>query len=139
LKEVQPTIIFGVPRIWEKLLAGMRISLDNATFLKRQWSRIWMKQAEAIGATLVANGGTHTTSSRLRYAVMWVFFARALKERMGLRHCRYAASGAAPIAPEVLQFFMGIGVPMHEVYGMTENSAIATTNRPGRVKLGTIG
>jgi long-chain acyl-CoA synthetase len=52
---------------------------------------------------------------------------------------RYAASGAAPIAPEVLRFFMGIGVPMHEVYGMTENSAVATANRPGRIRLGTVG
>jgi long-chain acyl-CoA synthetase len=56
-----------------------------------------------------------------------------------MRRVRYAASGAAPIAPEVLQFFMGIGVPMHEVYGMTENTAIATGNRPGRIKLGTVG
>ncbi len=67
-----------------------------------------------------------------------VFF-RALKDRLGLRKVRYAASGAAPIAPEVLRFFMGIGVPMHEVYGMTENTAVATGNRPGRVKLGTVG
>jgi long-chain acyl-CoA synthetase len=56
-----------------------------------------------------------------------------------MRKVRYAASGAAPIAPEVLRFFMGIGIPMHEVYGMTENSAIATANRPGRVKVGTVG
>jgi long-chain acyl-CoA synthetase len=64
---------------------------------------------------------------------------RALRERIGMRRVRYAASGAAPIAPDVLKFFMGIGVPMHEVYGMTENTAIATANRPGRVKLGTVG
>jgi long-chain acyl-CoA synthetase len=68
-----------------------------------------------------------------------VFFFRSLKDRLGMRKVRYAASGAAPIAPEVLRFFMGIGVPMHEVYGMTENTAIATANRPGRIKLGTVG
>ena len=66
------------------------------------------------------------------YAVGWLFFFRSLKDRLGMRKVRYAASGAAPIAPEVLRFFMGIGVPMHEVYGMTENTAIATANRPGR-------
>ena len=64
---------------------------------------------------------------------------RALKERIGLRRCRYAASGAAPIAPEVLEFFIGIGVPVFELYGMTENTAIATANFPGRMKLGTVG
>ena len=84
-------------------------------------------------------GGRHTAGTRLVYAVGWVFFYRALRERIGMRRVRYAASGAAPIAPEVLKFFMGIGVPMHEVYGMTENTAVATGNRPGRVKLGTVG
>src|SRR5256885_4101743 len=58
---------------------------------------------------------------------------------MGWRGNRHAVSGAAPIAPEVLRFFLGIGVPVYEVYGMTENTGIATTNRPGRIGLGTVG
>ncbi|MDT0203856.1 AMP-binding protein [Nocardioides sp. AE5] len=139
IREVQPTVVFGVPRIWEKMLAGARIRMQSATRLKRAWSAFWLGRAEKIGATLVRTGGTHTLGSRLTYAVGWVFFFRALKERLGLRHTRYAGSGAAPIAPEVLAFFMGIGVPMHEVYGQTENTAIATANRPGRVRLGTVG
>ena len=64
---------------------------------------------------------------------------RAIKERIGLRRCRYSASGAAAIAPEVLEFFMGIGVPVFELYGMTENAAVATCNFAGRNKLGTVG
>jgi long-chain acyl-CoA synthetase len=64
---------------------------------------------------------------------------RSLKERVGLRRCRFGVSAAAPIAPEILEYFMSIGVPIHEAYGMTENAAIATTNRPGRVRLGTVG
>jgi long-chain acyl-CoA synthetase len=52
---------------------------------------------------------------------------------------RWAASGAAPIAPEVLEFFIGMGVPIFELYGMTENSAVATYNPVGRMKLGTVG
>ena len=62
-----------------------------------------------------------------------------MRERLGLRRCRYASSGAAPIAPEVLEFFIGIGVPVYELYGMTENSAVATGNFVGRMKLGTVG
>ena len=77
--------------------------------------------------------------SRLLYAIGFPLVLRALKERIGLRHCRYAASGAAPIAPEVLEFFIGIGVPVFELYGMTENTAVATANCPGRMKLGTVG
>jgi long-chain acyl-CoA synthetase len=139
LREVQPTILFGVPRIWEKILAGVHIRLASATWLKRWHARCWLSVADWIGSRLVATGGRHTVATRMVYAVGWAFFFRALRERIGMRRVRYAASGAAPIAPDVLKFFMGIGVPMHEVYGMTENSAIATGNRPGRVKLGTVG
>jgi long-chain acyl-CoA synthetase len=139
LREVQPTLFFAVPRIWEKLLASARIRLDSATWVKRKFSEFWLGRAESIGRTLVRTGGRHTPSSRLMYAVGWVLFFRALQDRLGLRRVRHAGSGAAPIAPDVLQFFMGIGIPMHELYGMTENTAIATANRPGRVRLGTVG
>ena len=139
LREVQPTILFGVPRIWERILAAASIGLQNASWLKRLNAKIWLGVAGRIGDTLVRTGGRHTMGTRLTYAIGWVFFYRALRERMGMRRVRYAASGAAPIAPEVLRFFMGVGVPMHEVYGMTENTAVATANRPGRIKLGTVG
>jgi len=139
LREIQPTILFGVPRIWERILAGVSIGLQNASWLKRANGRLWLGVARRIGDTLVRTGGRHTAGTRLAYAVGWVFFYRALQERIGMRRVRYAASGAAPIAAEVLRFFMGIGVPMHEVYGMTENTAVATANRPGRVNLGTVG
>jgi long-chain acyl-CoA synthetase len=139
LREVQPTILFGVPRIWEKMLAGVMIRLASASAIKRAWSKMWLKVADWIGSQLVARQGRHTAITRLVYAIGWIFFYRALRERIGVRRTRYAASGAAPIAPDVLKFFMGIGVPMHEVYGMTENTAVATGNRPGRIKLGTVG
>jgi long-chain acyl-CoA synthetase len=139
LREVQPTILFAVPRIWEKVLAGVNIRMESASPIKRAFSRFWLRVADGIGRTLESTGGRHTASTRLRYAIGWLFCYRALRDRIGMRKVRYAASGAAPIAPEVLRFFMGIGVPTHEVYGMTENSAIATANRPGRIKLGTVG
>ncbi|GGN22064.1 long-chain-fatty-acid--CoA ligase [Lentzea pudingi] len=139
LREVQPTILFGVPRIWEKVLAGVKIGVSSASWTKRTTTGFWLERAETIGETLVRTGGKHTGQSRVLYALGWLFCFRALKARIGMRHVRYAASGAAPIAPDVLKFFMGIGVPMHEVYGMTENTAVATGNRPGRVKVGTVG
>ena len=139
LREVQPTILFGVPRIWEKVLAGVSMRATSASPLKRANYRLWMGVANRVGTTLTRTGGRHTVGTRALYALGWVFLFRSLRDRIGMRKVRYAASGAAPIAPDVLRFFMGIGVPMHEVYGMTENSAIATANRPGRVKLGTVG
>jgi long-chain acyl-CoA synthetase len=101
--------------------------------------RFGLGLAQRIGRIKVANGGEHTISSRLLAAVGWVVVFRPMRERLGLRRCRYASSGAAPIAPEVLEFFIGLGVPVFELYGMTENSAIATANFVGRMKLGTVG
>ncbi len=139
LREVQPTILFGVPRIWEKVLAGVNLRLESASPVKRAVTRFWLRVADRVGDALVRGHGRHTLGTRLAYGAGWLFCYRALRERLGMRRVRYAASGAAPIAPDVLKFFMGIGVPMHELYGMTENTAIATGNRPGRVVLGTVG
>jgi len=139
LREVQPTLFFAVPRIWEKLHAGVLIKANDATFVKRKVLRFGLRSARRIGRAKVANGGKHTAGSRALAMIAYPLVLRALKERIGLRRCRYAASGAAPIAPEVLEFFMGIGVPVFELYGMTENTGIATANFPGRIKIGTVG
>jgi long-chain acyl-CoA synthetase len=139
LREVQPTLFLAVPRIWEKLQASALIKGQDATWLKRRLFKFGLALNARVGREKVANRGNHTARSRLLYAVSWVLVSRALLERIGLRRCRYAASGAAAISPEVLEFFIGLGVPVYELYGMTENAAVATCNFPGRMKLGTVG
>jgi long-chain acyl-CoA synthetase len=139
LAEVQPTLFFAVPRIWEKLAAGVVIKGQDATPFKKLWFGVGLKLAKTIGKEKVRNGGDHTPKSRLLYAIGYPLVFRALLERVGLRRCRWAGSGAAPIAPEVLEFFLGLGVPVYELYGMTENSAVATFNPVGNMKLGTVG
>jgi long-chain acyl-CoA synthetase len=139
LREVQPTIFFAVPRIWEKLHAVALIRATDATWLKKRLLGLGFSLARRVGKIKVAHGGDHTIQSRVLAAIGWVLVFRAMRERIGLRRCRYASSGAAPIAPEVLEFFIGLGVPVYEIYGMTENSAIATVNFVGRMKLGTVG
>ena len=139
LREVQPTLFFAVPRIWEKLHASVMIKGADASPFKRLWLRFGLKLASVIGREKVANGGLHTTKSRLLNLIGYPLVFRALQERIGLRRCWHAGSGAAPIAPEVLEFFTGIGVPVYELYGMTENAAVATGNFPGRMILGTVG
>ena len=96
LHEVQPTILFGVPRIWEKMLAGVQIRVDQATWLKRVFSRFWLRVADDIAATLVRTGGRHTAGTRVRYAVGWVFYYRALQDRIGVRKVRHADVGCRP-------------------------------------------
>jgi len=139
LREIQPTIFFAVPRIWEKLHAAVIIKGQDATPLKRFLLSRALKAASVIGRERVANGGDYTAKARILRWIWHPLVFRALLDRLGLRRCRYAASGAAAIAPEVLEFFMGIGLHVYELYGMTENSAVATSNFAGRMKLGTVG
>ena len=139
LREIQPTIFFAVPRIWEKIHAGIAIKGNDATWFKKIWFKLGMALAGYIGEQRMENDGEHTVGSRIAYAVGYPLVFRALQERIGLRRCRYAASGAAAIAPEVLRDFLGMGIDIYELYGMTENSAVATCNFPGRNKIGTVG
>jgi long-chain acyl-CoA synthetase len=139
LREVQPTIFFAVPRIWERIHASIAIKGRDGTPFKRFWFGIGMKMAGVIGRQRVSNNGDHTFVSRLLYLIGYPLVFRALKERIGMRRVRYSASGAAPIAPEVIRDFLGLGVPVFELYGMTENAAVATCNFPGANKVGTVG
>ncbi len=139
LREVQPTIFFAVPRIWEKLHAGVLIKGQDATWFKRLVMGMGIKAATSIGDVLIANGGNPTMKTRMLNAIWRPLVFRPLLDRIGLRRCRYAATGAAPIAPEVITFFVGLGVPLLELYGMTENVAVATHNFAGRAIAGTVG
>ncbi len=139
LREIQPSLFFAVPRIWEKIHATVAIKGRDGTWFKRIWFGFGMKLASVIGKQRVGNDGEHTPLSRVLYMIGYPIVFRALQERIGLRRVRYSASGAAAIAPEVIRDFLGMGVPIYELYGMTENAAIATTNRPGRNKVGTVG
>jgi long-chain acyl-CoA synthetase len=139
LREIQPTLFFAVPRILERIHAGVIIKGEDGTWFKRVWFGFGMKLVSIIGAQRVANDGDHTVLSRILYVIGYPIVFRALKERIGMRHVRYAAVGAAPIAPELLRDFLGMGVPLFELYGMTENSAVATCNFPGANKVGTVG
>ncbi|MGY1809038.1 AMP-dependent synthetase/ligase [Blastococcus sp. SYSU D00669] len=139
LREIQPTFFFAVPRIWEKLLATVQVKQAAASPLKGALGRAGLSLAAGVGETLARTGGRHTAGSRLKFALAWVLVVRALRERLGLRRVRWAGCGAAPVALDVLKFFLGLGIPIYELYGMTENTASATANKPGRWKLGTVG
>ena len=139
LREIQPTLFFAVPRIWEKIHAGILIKGSDGTFFKRMWFGAGIKIAQFVGRERIENGGSHTFASRLVYAIGYPLVFRALRERVGLRRARWAGTGAAAIAPEVIEFFHGLGVDVYELYGMTENSAVATYNPVGNMKLGTVG
>ncbi len=138
LREVQPHRFIGVPRVWEKMLASVEIRMANASWLKRRIYRFWMARGRALARQRLL-GTPWSLVERAQYALGWAMLFRPLRDRLGLRRVILAGSGAAPIAPAVLEFFWAIGVPIVEGYGMTENTAVATFTPIEAVRIGKVG
>ncbi|SFA79068.1 long-chain acyl-CoA synthetase [Amycolatopsis marina] len=137
LRDVQPTVFLGVPRVWEKMLAGVEIRMADASRLKRWSYRASMRHGRRIAPRRMA--GTVTLADRLTFAVCDTLVFRPLREKLGMVRVRTAISGAAPIAPQVLEYLWAIGIPVREGYGQTENTAICTLTPAGDVRLGSVG
>jgi long-chain acyl-CoA synthetase len=138
LQEIQPTYFPAPPRIWEKMSAAAQIRMAHASPAKKLLYRLFLR-AGMWNADRILAKGSRGLIGNLVYGLGWLLVYRSLKKKLGMSKCLQAVSGSAPIAPEVLKFFMAVGVPIVEGWGMTETTAMGTVNRPGRIKLGTIG
>jgi len=138
LREVQPTFFLGVPRVWEKLMAGITIRMADAGWLKRANYSLWMRVGRGVAHRRWKTGRIRGLD-RVRYALGWTFLYRPLRDKLGLSRARAVLSGAAPIAPQVLEFFWTLGVPVREGYGQTENTAQGTVTPGDDVRLGKVG
>jgi long-chain acyl-CoA synthetase len=130
LVEVSPTIFLGVPRIWEKIHAGVEVAIRNTSPEKRALYR-W---AMGVARRHHEGGGL-----RLQRWLADRLVLRALRERLGLGRVRLAISGAAPIAPELLHWFHSIGVAILEGWGLSESCGISHVNLPNAYRIGTVG
>ena len=110
-KEVQPHLFISVPRIYEKVYSNLKAAIKMKPILK-------------IG---------------LKIPVLSSVFKKKLREAAGFGSNRFSISGAAPINPEILEFFHFLGIPIYEGYGMTENTAGISINYPGNNKIGSVG
>ncbi len=138
LKEVQPTVFFGVPRIWEKFHAGISAKLAQATGVKASlvgWARGVGAQVSALRMKGLEPGGLLA----LQYKLATKLVFSKLRPAVGLGRARICVSGAAPIAREVLEFFASLDIIVLEVYGQSEGSGPTSFNLPGRTKLGSVG
>jgi long-subunit acyl-CoA synthetase (AMP-forming) len=139
LSDVRPTIWGGVPRVWEKLKAGIEFTISNETDeIKRQALQWAMSVAAKRAATLVA-GEAMPDELAAEWAQADELVLSKLRERLGFGELRWAVSGAAPIPKETLAFFVGIGIPIAEVWGMSELSCVAAVSHPRDARLGTVG
>ncbi|WP_422848272.1 AMP-dependent synthetase/ligase [Acidovorax sp. M14] len=136
LREVAPTMFLGVPRIWEKLHAAIHIKLQETGGLRRA---LFHKAYNACKPLAEKPRSAWSTADKLTYAASYWLVFRALQNFIGLRNAHVALTGAAPIPPDVVRFFRVLGVPLIEVYGLTESTGMVTGHRLDHVVVGTVG
>ena len=137
VREVAPTTFFAVPRIWERFYSSIAIRMKEATWIGRK-SYEW-----AVGIGLKVSdarleGRTPSAGLMALYRVADFAVLDNVKRAIGMHRVKYAGTGAAPIAPDLIKWYRAIGIDMRELYGQTENCG-AATGMPERIKLGTVG
>ncbi len=139
LVEARPNIFLAVPRVWEKFQAALLGRLaDEPNERRRKLALGALDTGKEVARKTMA-GEAIPLSLKIKHALADRLVLSKIREQMGLDELRFALSGAAPISADLLLFFAGLGVEILEVYGMTESTAVISANRPGRVRIGTVG
>ncbi|MEZ5155004.1 MAG: AMP-dependent synthetase/ligase [Solirubrobacterales bacterium] len=138
LPTVRPTWFFAVPRVWEKLKAGLETMLAGLPDEQREPAQKGLQAAIAKVRLEQAGEEVPPEVAAAAEQMEEQMFA-GLRSHLGLDEVRAVNVGAAPTPVEVLEFFHAIGIPVAELWGMSETCGAATVNPPGKVKLGTVG
>ena len=138
IQEVSPTVHFAVPRVWEKQFSTVQIKLKEATAL----GRLAYKAALSLGerrAVHLKSARQAPLALRATAALADLLVLKNIRRLLGIDQCRWLTTGAAPIAPDLIDWFWALGRPMYEVYGQTECAGIATANLAGDFRIGSVG
>lgn len=136
-REVAPTWFFAVPRIWEKFYSDITIKMSDATRI----GQFAYNTAISIGkarALRSLNGDNVPAYLNVAFWIADKLILNNIKVYLGLRRTRILGTGAAPISPDLIVWYLALGLEMREIYGQTENTGISTV-MPKRKKLGTVG
>jgi long-chain acyl-CoA synthetase len=139
VRQARPTLFFGVPRVWEKVRAGITAKLAAEENPRRR--RIAQSAVET-GLEVVRRrqrGERLPLGLGVRHAALDRLVLAKIRAAIGLDRCKFTSSAASPLPVDVAEFFAAIGLPLVEVYGMTETTGVATGNPPDRIKIGTVG
>jgi long-chain acyl-CoA synthetase len=138
VREIAPTVFVAVPRVWEKFYSGVMIALSEAGRLQQAvyaWAiGIGRRIAERVLAGQPVPG---TLKAQFRLA-RWLALDN-VRRMVGIHRARFLVTGAAPIAPDLIRWYLALGVPMLEVWGQTESGGASTGMPAGRIKPGSIG
>ena len=135
LNEVRPHLLFGVPRVWEKLRSGVENALAADPDRRAKFNDA-IVHSRAIHSRLADGTATDEDRSALEFLDLVAF--APVRDALGLDHLEIAVTGAAPAEPEMIEWFRAIGIPLTEIYGMSESAGpIAWTS--SLVEAGTVG
>lgn len=138
VREVQPTLFTAVPRIWEKFYSAVTIAIAEATAIERAVYRWAVGVGQKVAAHRIA--GTRVPAGlAIRYRLARVLALDNVRKLIGIHRCRFLVTGAAPISPDLVRWYLALGVPMREVWGMTECTGAATCMPLDRIRPGSIG
>lgn len=138
IQEVEPTVHFAVPRVWEKQYSAITIMRKDATALGR-WA---YDRAMSVGyrrASLLKESKKIPITLAIYYAIFNLVVLRNVRRALGIDQCRWLATAAAPIAPDLIEWYWALGRPMYELYGQTECTGIATCNVESAHRIGSVG
>lgn len=136
--EVEPTVHFAVPRVWEKQHSLVTLKLKKSTKFARNTYDFALKIGYARAERILFNRQVSIFLEVLFKVCDFLVF-RNIKRALGLDKCRWLSTAAAPIAPELIRWYWALGIPMYELYGQTECTGIATCNVESRRRLGSVG
>jgi long-chain acyl-CoA synthetase len=136
LREIAPQIFLAVPRIWEKFHSAIQIHVREAGGLRFRLYQAAMRQIAPF-AHLPREGWS--ARQRAQWWFWYIVLLRALLNYVGLRRCRIAVSGSAPISPDILAFFKSLGLSVREAYGLTEASGASSLQPSDASPMGTVG
>lgn len=139
LTDTRPTMFFGVPRVWQKIKAGIEARLAAEPKPVKRKLATWAIETGRQAAQRSLEGRRVPPTLALRRHLADRLVLAKIRQAIGMDQTRWAASGAAAIPPETLVFFHGIGVPVYELWGMSETTGCGTSNVPGRIRLGSVG
>ena len=144
LADIRPTLWGGVPRVWEKIKAALEARIESEADPQRKQGMQWavatgIKKARAEQAAINGEGPGPDEALLAEYAKADELVLSKIRQQIGLDDVHWSIIGAAPASMDVLEFFAAIGLPISELWGMSELSCCATINPPNRNKLGTVG
>ncbi|MAU81082.1 MAG: long-chain fatty acid--CoA ligase [Gordonia sp.] len=139
LPEVRPTFFFGVPRVWQKIRAGIEAKMSEESSPVKKNLAAWALGAGASAARAHLEGRDPGRVGGLQHGLADKLVLHKVREAIGMDQVHFAGSGAAAIPAEVLEFFLGLGVPVLEVWGMSETTGVSTMTTSENLRIGTVG